>query len=297
MALVLDKSVTQRYAREVGIDIPKSFEIASLSDLDARIPDLQFPVVSKWKNPLLVAPALARAGLALDKVRYSHDATELRAYLARFAEVGAFPVVQEYCPGYGLGQFLFMHRGEALLAFQHRRIHEWPPEGGFSTLCEGLANDDYADLLAKSIELLRRIGWEGPAMVEYRLDPERDEARLMEVNGRFWGSLPLAYYSGAEFAWLTYAVLGEEAADTRCSPRGGVRCRNVVTDTKRLLRILFAPRRIQDRTLKFSKWSELRSYVAEFFNTRTRYFVFCWDDPKPFFADVFFSLLGRLKRR
>jgi len=29
----------------------------------------------------------------------------------------------------------------------------------------------------------------------------------MEINGRFWGSLPLAYYSGAEFGWLTYSVL------------------------------------------------------------------------------------------
>lgn len=290
MAVVLDKSLTQRYAQEVGIQIPASIELTTMAEFDEALRDFRFPAVCKWKNPLLVAPSLRKAGLPLDKVRYCQSREELRDYLARFAEVGAFPVVQQYCAGYGLGQFVFMHKGEAIMTFQHRRVHEWPPEGGFSTLCEGLADTEHADLMHRSIEMLRRIGWEGAAMVEYRFDPARNEAWLMEVNGRFWGSLPLAHYSGAEFAWLTYAILGEGLSNTRCAPRAGVRCRASVTETKRLFRILFAPGRIQDRSLKFSKAGELARYVSEFFNPRTRWFVYTSNDPKPFFADAYFSL-------
>lgn len=30
----------------------------------------------------------------------------------------------------------------------------------------------------------------------------------MQINGRFWGSLPLAYHSNAPFGRYTYQVLG-----------------------------------------------------------------------------------------
>ena len=36
-------------------------------------------------------------------------------------------------------------------------------------------------------------------MVEYRHDPLSGQYWLMEVNGRFWGSLPLATAAGADF--------------------------------------------------------------------------------------------------
>jgi predicted ATP-grasp superfamily ATP-dependent carboligase len=238
---------------------------------------------------------LAQLGLKLDKVRYFREGSALYAYMEQFEKLDEFPIVQEYCPGYGLGQFIFMHHGEAILRFQHRRIHEYPPEGGFSTLCEGLAEGEHAKVLSQSIELLRRLEWEGPAMVEYRYDPVQREARLMEVNGRFWGSLPLAHYSGAEFAWLTYAVLGEGKQSERCHPRAGIRCRSIVTDTKRLLQILFASNRIQDPQFRVSKASEFKDFFKEFLNPKTRYFVFDRDDWKPFVADALFSLVGKLR--
>ena len=297
MEAVLDKVTTQRIAESVRIPVPRSVEITSIPDLEAAIVGMNFPLIVKWKNPPRVQAQLARAGLQLDKVRYFGSTAELRAYMQQFERIGEFPMIQEYCPGYGLGQFIFMHHGKAILRFQHRRIHEYPPEGGFSTLAEGLDETQHSALMSQSIALLERLDWEGPAMVEYRYDPVRDVARLMEVNGRFWGSLPLAHHSGAEFAWLTYAILGEGLEDERCTPRAGVRCRAMVTETKRLLRILFAAHRIQDPSLRFSKISEFAAYFCEFLNPSTRYYVFSMSDWKPFFADVFFALTARLRPR
>jgi len=294
MQLVLDKAVTATFATAVGIDVPRSAQLASLDDLSLTLRDMRFPIVTKWSSPLRVIAALNAAGIPLDKVRYCENEDELRSYLSLFTAIGEFPLIQEYAAGYGLGQFVFMHRGEAILEFQHRRIHEYPPEGGFSTLCEGLEADAHRALMDKSVAMLKQMNWEGPAMVEYRFDPATQAARLMEINGRFWGSLPLAHYSGAEFAWLTYAVLGEGRDDERCRTVGGVRCRAFVTETKRLWRIVFAASSIQDRSLKFSKPRECLRYLAEFFNPRTRYFVFAWDDFKPFLVDIYYSSLSRL---
>ena len=117
---------------------------------------------------------------------------------------------------------IFLDRGEVLLRLRHRRISKWPPEGGTSTVCESLPLSLNAELFAKSEALLRLIGWEGAAMVEYRLDPRTGRAALMEINGRFWCSLPLAYHSGVPFAWYTDAVLGLGARGPSRHPTASV---------------------------------------------------------------------------
>lgn len=58
-------------------------------------------------------------------------------------------MIHEYIAGVGVGQFIFMHRGKAIRTFQHRRVREWPPEGGFSTACDALPPGEFADLMAK----------------------------------------------------------------------------------------------------------------------------------------------------
>jgi protein-tyrosine-phosphatase len=43
-------------------------------------------------------------------------------------------------------------------------------------------------------------------MVEFRQDPESGRLALMEVNGRYWGSLPLSYLAGLEFPWYEWQM-------------------------------------------------------------------------------------------
>jgi len=295
MALVLDKAKTCATAEPLGISVPKSFEFQSMDDLDVLASRLHFPVILKWRDPNAVAAKLSAAGLKLEKLIYCHDPTALHAALAPYVTIGEFPLAQEYCPGYGLGQFVFMHDGNALLTFQHRRVSEWPPEGGFSSTCEAVPFTEHRALMQKSIALLRSIGWEGVAMVEYRFNPLTGQAGLMEVNGRFWGSLPLAYHCGAAFAWLTYAVQGNGERPGIPKSRDDLRCRFMVPETKRLLRILFQPHLIQDRLLHFSRVRELARFVADFIRPGTRYYVFSLSDPMPFLADIALSLLSHVR--
>lgn len=290
MAWVLDKAKTYAIAEPLGIQVPKSFKLRGMDDWDTVVPCLNFPVVLKWRDPNVVAAKLSAAGLKLEKMIYCHNPVDLHAVLTPYTAIGEFPLVQEYCRGYGLGQFVFMHKGEALLTFQHRRVSEWPPEGGFSSTCEAVSLTEHQALMEKSIALLRSINWEGVGMVEYRFDPLTGQAALMEINGRFWGSLPLAYHCGAAFVWLTYAVHGNDEYPDIPKSRDDLRCRFMIPETKRLFRILFQPHLIQDHSLRFSRVRELARFVADFIRPGTRYYVFSLSDPMPFFADIVFSL-------
>ncbi len=284
LAAVLDKDRTLSLARQVGLPVPDTWSPRSMTQALELRPE--FPVVLKWAEPTAVIDKLAAAGLPLHKAEFVHDLPALRAALRRYENVGCWPMVQRYAPGHGLGQFFFMHEGQALRRFQHRRIAEWPPEGGFSSVCDGVALSEHQELQSMSIELLRAMDWHGVAMVEYRFDSATGRAVLMEVNGRFWGSLPLAVHSGAGFALLTHYVQGLGRQCDLPPLREGIRCRMVATELKRLFRIVFRPSLIRDPLFPVRPIEEMSRFLRDFLNPRVRYFLWSTDDPRPFVADL-----------
>jgi predicted ATP-grasp superfamily ATP-dependent carboligase len=302
LALVNDKAAICAVAERLGIPVPRTWQ-PTAADVDcAPPPGIGFPCILKWRDPEKAAAPLARLGLPLLKCEFAHDEAELRAALARYRPAGIWPLVQSYCPGTGLGQMFLMKDGRALMRFQHRRLHEWPPEGGVSTLCESVDPDRHRELLQRSEALLREIGWEGSAMVEYRHDPATGATALMEINGRFWGSLPLASQAGARFALGTYLALGLGYDLPERPFRASLRCRYMVPETRRLLRVTLGRKAIPDRSLAFSPARELLRWIGGFFGGR--YYVFSLRDPLPFLADIGFiareaasGLFSRLRPR
>ncbi len=293
LAMVLDKQKTLALAEKVGIDVPKTVEPDSLASVRQAAATLTFPVVLKWKDPNAAGPILAAKGLPMNKAEYALNADQLVEIGKRYEVVQQWPLIQEYCPGVGLGQFFYMHNGQALRRFQHRRIAEWPPEGGFSSVCDSVPLSEHTALQEKSIELLRQIGWEGVAMVEYRFDPATGRAVLMEINGRFWGSFPLAVHCRAGFALLAYQVQGAGIAPKLEALVDGLRCRMVVTELKRLVRICFGAHLIRDPFFRIRKAAEIGRFLADFLRSNVRYFLWSSDDPAPFFRDIANALMRR----
>jgi predicted ATP-grasp superfamily ATP-dependent carboligase len=296
LSIVLDKRKTLENARDIGIDTPKSWQPVIGDDFATRASACTYPAIAKWADPTAIARDLEALGFPMVKAEYVHDKDQLIALINNYAPLGTWPVIQSYCPGFGLGHMLYMKDGNATLRFQHRRLHEWPPEGGTSTLCTSLPLDTHQDQMARSEQLLRRIGWEGPAMVEYRFDPATGRYWLMEINGRFWGSQPLASHCGAKFAWEAYrlGVLGE--VDTVNTPIKHRRARYMIPETKRLIRVWRDQRAIADPHFKAKPVTGLLRYITGFFDPKMRYFLFDWRDPMPFWAD-FSAVIKKAARR
>ena len=130
-------------------------------------------------------------------VKYVRDRVELQRELnARTAY--EFPLlIQQKIQGPGIGVFMCYDRGRPIATFSHRRIREKPPTGGISVLSESIAVDpearDYSE------RLLSALRWHGVAMVEFKADNRDGRPKLMEINGRFWGSLQLAIDAGVDF--------------------------------------------------------------------------------------------------
>ena len=292
---VLDKNRCLGIAQSVGIRIPESFQPESFDQVLAYSQQpLDYPRVLKWADPNEVAQALSQAGLACEKCQYVFDAEDLVAKLEPYQAIDRFPMIQEYCAGHGVGQMFLVQDGEVKLAFQHERLHEWPPEGGVSTLCKSLTLEHHRQCRESSMRLLKQLQWTGVAMVEYRYDPAKAEYYFMEINGRFWGSLPLAIAAGVPFAsgWVALSQ-GRNLQQPRYPQ---LHCRYMIPETRRLLRLLFQAKAVQDPCFRVRSLQELVEYFRGFLRRGTHYYLYSRQDPGPFWADMR-NIMGKMTNR
>lgn len=194
---ILHKPDTLAIADEAGVPVPRDYNLPDIGVVDAMRLRIAFPVIVKPHS----REGEAATGIKSQTV---HSFGELRALFERFPDFGKSFLIQDYIPGYGVAVNLLMQDGDAVVAMQHRRLREYPIRGGVSVSATTEAIDP--ELLSLSVKLLRALEWEGVAMVEFRRDDESGRLALMEVNGRFWGSISLALHSGVDFPWYLWQI-------------------------------------------------------------------------------------------
>jgi predicted ATP-grasp superfamily ATP-dependent carboligase len=225
-----DKGALVALAGETGVPIPRTVVVREPADLERAIRHVGFPAVVKARVSRLRVDGQWRNGAG---TQYVHTPAELEAACRVVGDSVPFPVVQEYIPGDGRGIFLLMNHGRLRAAFAHRRLREKPPSGGVSVLSESVALDPR--LLQDSERILEALKWHGVAMVEFRRDARDGVSKLLEINGRFWGSLQLAVDAGVDFPYLLYRQAVDGDTEPVLTYRVGVRLRWWLGDVDWLL--------------------------------------------------------------
>ncbi len=274
LEIVTNKERTFALAKELGVPIPTSVTIASLSDLDGV--ERKFPLVLKPSRSIADGEQRARM-----KVAYAHSEEELVAVAKELLAVGPF-VLQSYFAGDGVGVELLADRGEIVYAFQHKRLHELPLTGGGSCLRESVPV--HPRLRRYAAALVKALGWHGVAMVEFKHDPATDKACLMEINGRFWGSLPLAVAAGADFPYFLYRLWTAGARPRAPAAKTGVVCRKLSDDVYWYVQVA---RPTQDSPLiQWPTRQRMMKDLALALSPRHRFDVQTLSDPVPGLLDA-----------
>lgn len=185
MRTALSKPAVDGLARSTGVPSPATVSLTDERGIDTALGTVGTPAVVKSRTetePRFVRTVRTREELVAAR----------RAYETSH---GAVPIVQEYLPGIGRGFFGLYADGELLEGYAHRRIREYPPEGGASA-CAASERDD--QLREFSRRLLEPLDWTGVAMVEFKEDAD-GTPRLIEINPKLWGSLALTVASGLNF--------------------------------------------------------------------------------------------------
>lgn len=284
---VLDKAQTMALARECGVPTPFSYPIAEAGELSALIGELEYPVVLK--------PAQSISGGDHRRplnVAYAHDDEQLFKLARSMLEHGPI-LLQQYARGAGAGIELLANRGDIVYAFQHERLHELPLTGGGSCYRRSVAVNPV--LLGASQKLIKALDWHGVAMVEFKWNPATGEYWLMEINGRFWGSLPLACAAGADFPAKLFDLLVLNRLPTDSDYREHVYCRKLSADLYWYEQVL---RRSGDPRLVIYPSRRQLLFDILFLLHPTRHFfdVQQWRDPLPGVVDLVVLFKHYVKR-
>jgi predicted ATP-grasp superfamily ATP-dependent carboligase len=126
--------------------------------------------------------------------------------------------------------------------------------------------------------LLDDLHWHGVAMVEFKQDAADGLPKLMEINGRFWGSLQLAIDAGVDFPALLVSAIASPPRPQE-PYRVGVRSRWFWGDVDSLLTTFVAggeaawPGQVKRRTA-LAGFVRFRGANLHYDNPK-------WDDPWP----------------
>lgn len=256
IAVELIGAQKERLGRAVILPIPSLAQYHHLSDkyhLTAWAEKQEIPVpptifvsdgvVANIIDQITSWPVVVKPGRSLLKVDgtwkktavlYADDSNELRRLYNEVWYLSLPSMIQQRITGEGQGIFGLFDYGKPLALFSHRRLRERPPSGGVSVLRESIPLQE--PMTNYAVRVAQSADWSGIAMVEFKIDRQSQIPYLMEVNGRFWGSLQLAIDAGVDFPWLLYqfATIGTIDAD-RQPYQAGVRSRWWLGDLDHLL--------------------------------------------------------------
>jgi predicted ATP-grasp superfamily ATP-dependent carboligase len=196
LRILRDKPKLPELADEAGLAAPRTLAEATSEELAGE--RLPMPCVVK------------RIGLgrqARTRVVSSHP--EMLRVLSDMPAAERL-LIQERVRGPLVGIAIVLDRGGRVVArLQQVAVRTWPAHAGGSSLAVSTAPDER--LTQGAARLLRNAGYWGLAQLQF-IDTERGPA-LIDVNTRFYGSMPLALACGINLAAAWHAV----AVDSPCS--------------------------------------------------------------------------------
>ncbi len=227
-----DKGRVIARAAACGVAVPPTQFPDSLEACHTAADVVGFPCVVK----ACCSNVPTKTGFARDPgPGYVASHAELEGAVRARCQGEQWPLIQGWVAGQGKGVFALCDHGRVVAWFAHERLRDVQPSGSGSSLRRSAPIDPR--LRAPAERLLAALAWHGPAMVEFRDDGVRPPW-LIEVNGRFWGSLALAIAAGVDFPLLWLRMLEGAVVTAPPDYREGVIVRWLWGDVKRFFHIL-----------------------------------------------------------
>ncbi len=228
MMAAQNKGLLLEMCREMDIPFPETNIIQTENDLAYYKTFSNFPVYLK---------PITNAQYINDKIQ-TFKVVKVETYeeMTEFCKnvIDKLPIlVQKPCKGIGTGVHVLVKEGKILSIVQQVRLHE-PVNGGGGSYRMTVPVDH--KLREYTEKLMEMTAWTGVAMVEFKGDPTTEEWFIMEINGRFWGSLPLTISAGLNYPmWLYNLFANSMEVESNREPTIYMRQRNLKKDVGWLL--------------------------------------------------------------
>jgi predicted ATP-grasp superfamily ATP-dependent carboligase len=211
LLLTVDKVQLAGLASSAGLRAPRTTE--ATPEALRRLGD--GPVVVKPRVPVVEGKHRLFETIVVS------GRAEAKRRADRLRSKGFVPLLQEQVSGHLVALNLVIgRRGEVLARVQQRADRLHPPRAGVSVRAETVPVDER--LAEKARRLLLEVEWFGLAQLQL-LQPIGGQASLVDLNGRFYGSLALSLAAGANLPALWGAAATGAPVTPVADARAGVR--------------------------------------------------------------------------
>jgi D-aspartate ligase len=201
VAMLMDKMSFTAFALEAGLRIPPTFVLRSPEDVRRAAIELTWPAVVKpdLKTPRWFANTSKKAIV----VSSPTELADLYEMASGWADA---LIAQAWIEGSedDLLSFngYFDRASLPQATFIARKIRQWPPDTGTSSLGVEVRDDEVLEL---SLDLFGRVGFQGLSYLEVKRDRRTDAAYIIEPNiGRPTGRSAIAEMGGVELLLTAY---------------------------------------------------------------------------------------------
>jgi len=268
---LIDKVQFYDFAIKNQFPIPNTFLLYNEDDLEKAAARINFPCVLKpyYRDSTWNENSTFKAF----KVEAPEELVSLYRKYKQWT--GCF-IAQEWIEGRDTNLYscncYFDAQSKPLVTFVARKLRQWPPETGQSSLGEECRNDL---VLEETLRLFQTIGFCGLGYLEMKRDERSGRFFIVEPNiGRPTGRSAIAEAGGVELLYTMYCdAIGSPLPANRKQQYGNVKWVHLRRD----FQSAFYYWRRRELTLRqwFQSWRGRKAYA-----------LFAWDDPGPFLGDL-----------
>jgi predicted ATP-grasp superfamily ATP-dependent carboligase len=287
--IAFDRSKTIKLAAELGIPVVDTFMPEDQESVVKVSKQISYPAVVKPRHSCMWVNG---RGVKAKTDFVLSEQTLLEKVSQVYQVTGEFPIIQKVIHGDEYGIEMLCENGRIFAISAHQRIRLTTPVGGVSVVKEAMYGTPISTTMRQEAQkILSKIVWSGPIMFEFKEDKEDGKLKLMEINGRFWGSLPLAVLSGVDFPYLYYKygrgdnMMGEISFTQKASSR------HFVGDVRFLWKVLFDKNQLREAFYP-TKRKAFKNFILSLVGQKDD--VWSSDDKKPFFYEIIDILMKRI---
>jgi len=196
---MVDKERQYRKAAEHGIPMPDTFYPREEKDIGSLSEDIKFPLILK---PAYSEAFFIRYGIKAVKC---NSGKELMEKFKKYTADGFRMIVQKFIEGDASQLYEFQsyinNKGEATATFVGRKLEQYLPDLGTGTHFVSVKNPRIVDV---GLQVLKIFAYHGISFVEFKLDQEDGEYKLIEINPRTTHSNSLSSECGVNIPYAAY---------------------------------------------------------------------------------------------
>jgi glutathione synthase/RimK-type ligase-like ATP-grasp enzyme len=176
--LARNKKEFQKYCESHHLPVPRSYDDNVINELNKEF-----------------RPVIAKLNIGSGSVGMKYLERKDQIHLLNEIDHGEYLIQEKIESDRKIyGAFFLCLEGEIISYHGHRRIRTFPEKGGVTVFSKA----DY-DPVIKNIgaKLLKKLNWNGFAMIEFMYDLRDESWKIIELNPRLWGSVMLSEFCNA----------------------------------------------------------------------------------------------------